>query len=171
MALQLQMRIKLVDKQIKTILVIGNGFDLAHGLQTKYTNFFDFVNAQSKMSVSGIPDCYFNMFKNLQYDIQGRLQSSWLSQSNLSEYMPIDNIWMGYFNNVREHNNQLGEDWVDFEKEIEYVIQKIEYLITNNSHKEKLHNDANLILVTGTRYMSASSKTIFKSLSLDWNGI
>ena len=25
------------------ILVIGNGFDLAHGLPTKYTDFLDFI--------------------------------------------------------------------------------------------------------------------------------
>ena len=26
----------------KTILILGNGFDLAHGLPTKYSNFLDF---------------------------------------------------------------------------------------------------------------------------------
>ena len=26
------------------ILVIGNGFDLAHGLPTKYTDFLDFID-------------------------------------------------------------------------------------------------------------------------------
>jgi len=30
------------------ILVIGNGFDLAHGLPTKYTDFLDFVQAFQK---------------------------------------------------------------------------------------------------------------------------
>ena len=27
------------------ILVIGNGFDLAHGLPTTYTNFLEFIEA------------------------------------------------------------------------------------------------------------------------------
>lgn len=32
-----------VEKQLMNILVIGNGFDLAHGLPTKYEHFLEFV--------------------------------------------------------------------------------------------------------------------------------
>ena len=31
-----------VEKRLMNILVIGNGFDLAHGLPTKYGNFLEF---------------------------------------------------------------------------------------------------------------------------------
>ena len=30
---------------MKNILVIGNGFDIAHGLYTKYIDFYNFCNA------------------------------------------------------------------------------------------------------------------------------
>ena len=40
------------------ILVIGNGFDLAHGLPTKYTDFLEFIKvikqALSKSKLAGI---------------------------------------------------------------------------------------------------------------------
>lgn len=31
-----------MDKKGKTILILGNGFDLAHGLPTKYSHFLEF---------------------------------------------------------------------------------------------------------------------------------
>lgn len=31
------------------ILIIGNGFDLAHGLPTKYDNFLDFCDKERKI--------------------------------------------------------------------------------------------------------------------------
>lgn len=31
------------------MLVVGNGFDLAHGLPTHYTDFLEFVNAAKKI--------------------------------------------------------------------------------------------------------------------------
>ncbi|OUQ04164.1 hypothetical protein B5E91_11650 [Thomasclavelia spiroformis] len=30
---------------MKNVLVIGNGFDIAHGLYTKYIDFYNFCNA------------------------------------------------------------------------------------------------------------------------------
>lgn len=31
----------------KTILVIGNGFDIAHGLPTQYMDFLDFIDEKN----------------------------------------------------------------------------------------------------------------------------
>jgi hypothetical protein len=28
------------------VLIIGNGFDLAHGLETKYTDFLDYIRKE-----------------------------------------------------------------------------------------------------------------------------
>ena len=38
----------------KILLVIGNGFDLAHGLKTKYTDFLDFMNDARKKHIAEI---------------------------------------------------------------------------------------------------------------------
>ena len=35
-----------MPEKVKTLLVIGNGFDLTHGLKTKYTDFLKFFNEE-----------------------------------------------------------------------------------------------------------------------------
>ena len=37
----------------KTILILGNGFDLAHGLPTKYSNFLDFCRRVEMIWIYG----------------------------------------------------------------------------------------------------------------------
>lgn len=64
------------------ILILGNGFDLAHGLKTRYTDFLD----------------YCIKTKN------------------------IENIWLQHFVNKQQ---QLGDKWIDLEKEIYNVIKEI----------------------------------------------
>ena len=39
------MKATIADYKTERILVIGNGFDLAHGLPTGYVHFLSFVNA------------------------------------------------------------------------------------------------------------------------------
>lgn len=78
------------------ILILGNGFDLAHGLKTRYTDFLDYC-----------------------------------VQTN-----NIENIWLHHFVNKQK---QLGDKWIDLEKEIYSVIKEIDQIIrniTNNYEKE-----------------------------------
>lgn len=89
------------------MIVIGNGFDLAHGLPTKYTHFLR----------------YCRDYKN----------DNPISESDLlnEEFVKIidDNIWIKYFLDVVELDDE--KTWIDFEKEIAYVIDDVE------SRKEK----------------------------------
>ena len=39
------------------ILVLGNGFDLAHGLPTTYKDFLDFANVVEKISKNEASKC------------------------------------------------------------------------------------------------------------------
>lgn len=78
------------------ILVIGNGFDLAHGLKTSYKDFLEACNKMSIQDVTeGKPD-YKNMCKT--------------------------NLWMKHF---ITRQKQLGDTWIDLENEIYKVIQFI----------------------------------------------
>lgn len=73
------------------ILILGNGFDLAHGLKTRYTDFLDY----------------------------------WKKDKN------VENVWLKHFVNRQQ---QLGDKWIDLEKEIYNVIKEINKslaLITN----------------------------------------
>ena len=36
------------------ILILGNGFDLAHGLKTKYSDFLDYCETKYKYTGTGI---------------------------------------------------------------------------------------------------------------------
>ena len=80
------------------ILILGNGFDLAHGLKTRYTDFLDY----------------------------------WRKDNGL------ENVWLKHFVNKQK---QLGDKWIDLEKEIYYVIKEINEnlkFIAQN-YKDKLY--------------------------------
>ena len=103
------------------ILVIGNGFDLAHGLPTKYSDFLNFVQhyilyKDSKISNN---DKHFNYFKSIY-------------NSNPLLYIEIEelirnNLWIDYFQSILTERCNKGKDgWIDFESEISNIVQKLD---------------------------------------------
>lgn len=113
------------------ILVVGNGFDLAHGLPTTYNDFLTFLMEIDMLSSS-------NMFDS---DDTNRIINP---KNNVSNFMNIflrkrdtevfrkililidNNIFAKYFINM---TNKIGETWIDFESEISRIIRQIEYFI------------------------------------------
>lgn len=85
------------------ILVIGNGFDLAHGLPTKYTHFLDFCKKLEKGELRG--EAYMREIHELLF----------------SSERP--NFWYILF---QEDASRRRGQWVDFEKIISRVIQELE---------------------------------------------
>lgn len=131
------------------ILVIGNGFDLAHNLPTSYINFLDFCNIVNviftdDIEINEFHDIYLNkwdmnsyikeMLKNnfekrmckkiyVENDSY-RLEVTTDNEALNELYTHIkDNVWIKYFNKCFEN---LGENWIDFESEISNVIQLLE---------------------------------------------
>ena len=78
------------------ILIIGNGFDLAHGLKTSYKDFLDFCKEQMKASN---PVTYFDYKRCLK-----------------------TNLWMKHF---IERQKQPGDTWIDLENEILNIVKII----------------------------------------------
>ena len=79
------------------ILVIGNGFDLAHNLKTSYKNFLDFCNEIS-----------------MQHNI---------SETHLIyEECCKTNLWMKHF---ITRQAQMGDTWIHLENEIYFAICEI----------------------------------------------
>ncbi len=74
------------------ILILGNGFDLAHGLKTKYSDFLDYCVEKNNKRIIGMIN-YGTTF--------------------------IDNIWLQHF--ITTCNN-YGKNWVDLEDEIYRVV-------------------------------------------------
>jgi hypothetical protein len=88
------------------ILVIGNGFDVAHGLPTKYDQFLDFVkNIKST-----------EYFRKLSPELQNEYNS-----------LIYDNIWFKHFNDVLSERRAEGKTgWIDFEAEISSLVQYLD---------------------------------------------
>ena len=103
------------------ILVIGNGFDLAHGLPTSYGDFLKYVEAFNRVKDSSeeMNSQYYSYFKLLK-----------TSNSNIYNELDkliSDNIWFRYFIRIYESRKQDGKDgWIDFESEISTVIQALD---------------------------------------------
>ena len=51
-----------LDRQL---LIVGNGFDIGHGLKTKYSNFLDNINVLNEILLSIAPD--YNINSTIQY--------------------------------------------------------------------------------------------------------
>ena len=114
------------------ILVIGNGFDLAHQLPTKYEHFLEFVQAYEQYLTSQMTDSdkyysYFDHIKNedpcLFYEISDLIK---------------DNLWLQYFQCVLSERCIEGKDgWIDFESEISVIIQTLDEVRNNIASKFK----------------------------------
>ncbi|MBA4688114.1 MAG: bacteriophage abortive infection AbiH family protein [Candidatus Galacturonibacter soehngenii] len=105
------------------ILMLGNGFDLAHGLPTKYTDFLEFVMVMHQVVDNGVPNDkidYGKLSPELIELIKAKIDSA-----NKDEWKNLiyDNFWIKYF-----QRNPLyqKENWIDFETEMSRVIKQLD---------------------------------------------
>lgn len=111
------------------ILVIGNGFDIAHELPTTYKLFLEFANqfveykdAKEKGEELSWNDGEATTFIEYINAISYSRKELFVELSELLE----DNCWIEHFNQVK-----LEEGWIDFEREISEVIQVFDKLRLN----------------------------------------
>lgn len=117
------------------IIILGNGFDLAHGLPTTYVNFLNFMK---EIDPSYIGQKYkLNTYiDNLINDPSKKDSIKKIQQ--LCKY----NIWLKYFYN----RNNLNPNWCDFESEIEYITKNLEKI------KKELESSREITLSALTNY-------------------
>ena len=106
------------------ILLVGNGFDLAHGLLTSYGDFLYlmknwdfFILAYNKKNRDGIFEKYLanaDNFENKKIEELGKIIK--------------ENSWLRYFCNCEAEI----DGWIDFEKEIYPVMQLFEFIFQSN---------------------------------------
>lgn len=133
------------------ILVIGNGFDLAHGLPTKYTDFLKFVEVIMQVIKMNSNDSVHKIdWKDINTKIEciikkktGNIPNNIFSQKDRWEYLLNENVWIAYF---LQNGIYQKENWIDFESEISAVVQSIEYGMKKrneniNSIVSELEND------------------------------
>ncbi len=115
------------------ILVIGNGFDLAHGLQTTYKDFLKFA---SFFTYNSRNPNELNSYDNERTSSIEYFINFFDDDPKISDELDVlvkDNVWLTHFYNV-----QIKEGWIDFENEISKVIQTIEDIhktINNNTNR------------------------------------
>ena len=117
------------------ILVIGNGFDIEHGIPSSYKNFLDFIRAYRIVykNRNSLSEYTKKKFKDelgkisIQYKESNIfLKEMKIVKSHASEFGEAinNNCWIWYF---LEKNFRLeGKDnWIDIEAEILYIIQTL----------------------------------------------
>ena len=123
------------------ILVIGNGFDLAHGLPTRYTDFLDFIKSfidcYKKAQNNQIDWVYYDTHKESNAFLKKWFSSFYENdngQSKAEKEAAVkiieelkenieSNIWIEYF---LQNPMYQKENWIDFENEISKVIQSLD---------------------------------------------
>ena len=146
----------------KRILILGNGFDLAHGLPTHYSDFLEFAKrlmyiytclrnvTEEEFYKDNIDSWGKQEFTNTARDLikekllaifRNRETNDLHSPNNPFSYIPVvhvnkrldlfheyltDNIWYNYILDLYISNQLKGENWIDFESEIAFIIKTID---------------------------------------------
>lgn len=143
------------------ILVIGNGFDLAHGLSTRYTDFLEFSSSFLEYEVKREKQvCWDEWFSEkpircyIKRLFEEQSNEGDPSKDNTQERIEIrnnakrtirdlkellsNNVWIEYFLEKRDEMTKKGqENWIDFEEEISKIIQSLD----KDIHKKKKDNN------------------------------
>ena len=126
------------------ILVIGNGFDIAHGLPTSYPEFLNFVKEYRKdESASGAessvrPDAV-GFIARIKSAENGAL-------SELKELLSKENKLLDFFLAVYEDRCKVGKrGWVDFEAEISDVIKAFDKIYEIEKEEELRGNPTYIV--------------------------
>lgn len=111
------------------ILVIGNGFDLAHGLKTSYKDFLTFISQFLLWQECQSENNKQVLDKNTDYTFLKFFKR--MDDNHHADYDKLkteldglirDNLWIEYFNKIIS-NNDTKNNWIDFEKEIAKIVQ------------------------------------------------
>ncbi len=112
------------------ILVLGNGFDLAHKLPTKYTDFLHFTRVVLELLNGDISNVSWeginSKLKDVILENTGNKSNNLYSQEGVWRDLIENNFWFTHFQNC-----YINDGWIDFENEISKVIQQIEDALMN----------------------------------------
>lgn len=118
------------------ILVTGNGFDIAHGLKTSYSEFINFCESVVEIIlVKGVESDFIlseKELKSYKKILEGKINNKEIENKIIDFFNSTtiehtlkkdlaqkckDNYWLKY---IRQNKESLGNHWC----ELEYIIQK-----------------------------------------------
>ena len=96
------------EKNIKQLVIIGNGFDLQCGLKSKFTDYFNYVkskmNEQDETLLKGNEINYGNTLPHSEF------------------YLNFASFWDCYFLSLELLEDNQDYDWCNVEKQIEILL-------------------------------------------------
>lgn len=138
----------------KTILILGNGFDLAHGLPTRYSDFLEFCERVATIWTYGTSNSAKEILEeyreawiqnwNAVDTIKDSIIEAFVNRSSImiadgvcaissknAELSAIykcleDNVWYNYLLSSYKDHCMQGENWIDFESEIRFIIKSVD---------------------------------------------
>lgn len=128
------------------ILILGNGFDLAHDLPTSYLDMFRFFKALNALYAwRGGPNRFEDFrFHNFPYTdkkyeftfnyLKDAFEQKFENKKVLDGKNPIEemhrllkeNVWFKYFKWLIDGNKMRGINWIDFESEICKIVKELD---------------------------------------------
>lgn len=161
------------DIEVKRILVIGNGFDLAHGFPTRYCDFLDFClkvkllfsnnssKHDGKWANELINKWEFNdTIKQLLYNTFIRSVDSYKKYINEIIELIDSNIWYQYFHVLFMESSLKNKTWIDFESEIAKQVKAVESYVDEYLGQKK-------DTIEKPKLLSSYTKAVSDPLSID----
>ena len=104
------------------ILIIGNGFDIASGLPTRYSDFLKICKLAKKAQVSWDDEIPSIKLKTEEEDFKTFCQNVGAPKYNEFTKIARTCFWIDHF---IERSKKIGGKWLDFEEEIKNVIKSL----------------------------------------------
>ena len=117
------------------ILIVGNGFDLAHQLDTSYVDFLqviEILDNTKNLDITLDPHKFLDEFKHKKNE---KIVRSYVSKKLTNEPLGVlqsflnlkrRNFWVMYFCSLLDELGRRKTTWIDFEAQMKDVIMSIE---------------------------------------------
>ena len=139
------------------ILILGNGFDLAHFLPTKYDHFMHAmrnVENYDKDTPMTFQELYTDLISDENYFFENTIKLYKTEEATLPleevKELQDDLNKNGWFQYFKSYIDSGIETWIDFENEMETVLDAVCYIISeiekNIEHLQRLPSVDSLIL-------------------------
>jgi len=109
------------------ILITGNGFDIAHGLPTTYNEFINTIKLIKQSNVDNLPTDYLSYFQENDFFNNNSLIEKHFKfdkEKIIELKEKSNNLWLDFF--IKQFNIYT---WIDFEKQIESIVQILDKII------------------------------------------
>lgn len=159
------------------ILILGNGFDLAHGLPTKYVDFLEFIKkyrAATEMGFRGKWDKFedINIKANVPtnyvfHDYVEHLFKDAIFGKIVDNLSAISNAANENFliNHFQKNCKYINKGWIDFETEISHLVQELEKIIQcSNIQAQNFGIFKELVKNTTNKWMHEDTEDVLISM-------